>query len=88
VVNDLWVAKSEMPMFPLKIVGFLKTQEYLLSLGISQVHRLTKLFPFTAVLCFSTLCTNINLSDLKTRMKVLVSKVINRILSRFKFLLG
>jgi hypothetical protein len=33
VVNDLWVAKSEMPMFPLKIVGFLKTpQEYLLSL--------------------------------------------------------
>jgi hypothetical protein len=90
VVNDLWVAKSDMPMFPLKIIGFLKTpQEYLLSLWISQVHRLTKLFPFTAVLCFSTLCTNINLSDLKTRMKVLVSKVINRMLSRcFKFLLG
>ncbi len=90
MVNDLWVAKSEMPMFPLKIIGFLKTpQEYLLSLWISQVHRLTKLFPFTAVLCFSTLCTNINLSDLKTRMKVLVSKVINRMLSRcFKFLLG
>jgi hypothetical protein len=90
VVNDLWVARSEVPMFPLRIVGFLKTpQEYLLSLWISQVHRLTKLFPFTAVHCFSTLCTNINLSDLKARIKVLVSKVINRMLSRcFKFLLG